>query len=332
MNIAINGLGRIGRNTLRALLSSEYNSKFKLVAVNNLSDIDSIVHMLKYDSVHGRLDFDVSVNGDTISVAGQTIKYLSISNPADLPWADLGVDCVLECSGVFNSRDKASLHLKAGAKKVLLSAPSNDADLVAVYGVNHEQLSDDLQIVSNASCTTNCLAPITKVLNDSLGIENGFVNTTHSYTNDQNLIDSDHSDLRRARAASVSMIPSKTGAAKMIGMVIPELNNKLDGLAIRVPTPNVSIIDFTFNAKRSTSKEEVNQILTDASNNELKGILCASNEPLVSADFIGDSHSSIADLALTYVCDNLVKVMSWYDNEWGYSNRMLDVCNHWLNN
>ncbi|MFT7365748.1 MAG: glyceraldehyde 3-phosphate dehydrogenase [Marinobacter psychrophilus] len=320
--IAINGFGRIGRNTLRALYENNYREQMQVVAINDLGDAKTNAHLLKYDSVHGRFTADVSHDADSLSVNGDRIAISAIRNPADLPWKDLGVDVVLECTGLFTTREKAAGHLQAGARKVIISAPSPDADAMVVFGVNDQILNADHHIISNASCTTNCLAPIAEVLNNAIGIESGLMTTIHSYTNDQNLSDVYHSDLYRARSATQSMIPTKTGAAAAIGKIIPALNGKLDGLAIRVPTINVSLVDFGFIANRDTSVEEVNAAVKAAA--EKNSVLGYNQEKLVSVDFNHDARSSIFDANHTRVIGRHVKVMAWYDNEWGFSNRMLD--------
>jgi glyceraldehyde 3-phosphate dehydrogenase len=324
IRVAINGFGRIGRNVLRALYEGGYRDRIQVVAINDLGNAEINAHLLKYDTVHGRFAADVSMDGDNIVVNGDPIAIISERNPADLPWGEHEIDVVYECTGIFTSRDQAAAHIEAGAKKVIISAPAKDADLTVVHGINHTLLNSDHQIISNASCTTNCLAPVAKPLNDAIGIESGLMTTIHAYTNDQKLSDVYHSDLYRARAAAHSMIPTKTGAAAAVGLVLPELNGKLDGMAVRVPTINVSLVDLSFVASRDTSVEEVNQILTDAANGPLKGVLEINNLPLVSVDFNHNPASSIFDVSQTRVNGRLVKVMSWYDNEWGFSNRMLD--------
>lgn len=326
IKVAINGYGRIGRCILRALYEQNKNTEVKIVAINDMgSDINIHALLTRRDSVHGMLNHEVTPTENGIKVAGDEIKFFAQRDPSLLPWKDLGIDVVLECTGVFTSKEKASAHLKAGAKKVIISAPGgDDIDATIVYGVNHHLLTKEMTVISNASCTTNCLAPVAQVLNNLVGIESGLMTTIHSYTNDQVLTDSYHSDALRARSATMSMIPTKTGAAKAVGLVLPELNGKLDGLAIRVPTPNVSLIDLSFIAKRETNKEEINQAITKAANDNLKGILAVNNEHLVSIDFNHNSHSSIFDSTQTRVNGKLVKVYSWYDNEWGFSNRMLD--------
>jgi glyceraldehyde 3-phosphate dehydrogenase len=325
VRVAINGFGRIGRNVLRAIVESG-RQDIDIVSINDLGPPETNAHLLRYDSVHGRFPADVRIEGDYILVDDMKIKVTAIKNPAELPHGDLGVDIAMECTGIFTARDKAAAHLTAGAKRVLVSAPSDGADLTVVYGVNHSKLTKDHLVVSNASCTTNCLAPVAKALNDAIGIKHGFMTTIHSYTNDQNILDQFHKDLYRARAAAMSMIPSSTGAAKAVGLVLPELKGKLDGVAIRVPTPNVSVVDFKFVAERITSKEEVNEAIIEASHNELKGILGFTKEPNVSIDFNHWPLSSTAHLSETKVMEgDFVRVLSWYDNEWGFSNRMADT-------
>ena len=328
IRLAINGYGRIGRNILRAIHESGRSDEFILVAINDLGDADINAYLTRHDSVHGHFNGTVSVEGDTMIVNGQRIRVCSERDPAKLPWKELGVDIVLECTGHFNSKDKASAHLAAGAKKVLLSAPGGkDVDATIVYGVNHQILKASDTVVSNASCTTNCLAPLVQPLHDQIGLVSGLMTTIHSYTNDQVLTDVYHTDRRRARSATQSMIPTKTGAAAAVGLVLPQLAGKLDGFAIRVPTINVSVVDLTFVAARKTSVEEINQILKTASQGALKGILDYCDEPLVSIDFNHNPASSTYDSTQTRVDANgtLVKVLSWYDNEWGFSNRMLDT-------
>jgi glyceraldehyde 3-phosphate dehydrogenase len=325
VKVAINGFGRIGRNVLRAIVESG-RKDIEVVAVNDLGPVETNAHLLRFDSVHGRFPGEVSVEGDSLVVDGRKIKVTAIRNPAELPHKQLGVDIALECTGIFTSKEKAKAHLEAGAKRVLVSAPADGADLTVVYGVNHDKLTKDHLVVSNASCTTNCLAPVAKVMNDSIGIEKGFMTTVHSYTNDQPSLDQIHKDLYRARAAALSMIPTSTGAAKAVGLVLPELNGKLDGVAIRVPTPNVSVVDFKFVAKRTTNKEEITEAVKRAAKQELKGILGFTDQPNVSIDFNHDPHSSVFHVDQTKVLDGtLVRVMSWYDNEWGFSNRMADT-------
>ena len=325
VKVAINGFGRIGRNVLRAIIESGRND-IEVVAINDLGPVETNAHLLRFDSVHGRFPHEVKVSGDTIDAGRGPIKVTAIKNPADLPHKALGVDISLECTGIFTSKDKAKLHLDAGAKRVLVSAPADGADLTVVYGVNHDKLTKEHLVVSNASCTTNCLAPVAKVLNDLVGIDKGFMTTIHAYTGDQPTLDTLHKDLYRARAAAISMIPTSTGAAKAVGLVLPELQGRLDGTAIRVPTPNVSVVDFKFVSKRETTKDEVNAAIQRAAGQELKGILGVTDQPNVSIDFNHDSRSSIFHLDQTKVMDGrLVRVMSWYDNEWGFSNRMADT-------
>jgi len=324
---AINGFGRIGRNILRAYLGGVHRGEIQFVAINDLGDREINAHLLKYDSTHGTLPFDIKIEGEYLVVDTMKILMIQQKDPTQLPWGSLNVDIVHECTGVFTSKEKASMHLKAGAKKVIISAPGGkDVDATIVYGVNHQSLRASDTVISNASCTTNCLAPLAKVLNDSLGIESGLMTTVHAMTNDQRLLDVYHEDVRRARAAGASLIPSKTGAASALGLVLPELNGKLDGFAIRVPTMNVSVVDLSFIAKRETSVDEVNALLSKAAaSGPLKGILGVNTLPLVSVDFNGNPHSSVFDATQTKVMGRLVKVLSWYDNEWGFSNRMLDT-------
>ena len=325
IRVSINGFGRIGRNILRAIIESGRDD-IKVVAINDLGPIETNAHLLRYDTVHGRFPATVKVSGDNIDVGKGPIKVTSIRDPKDLPLKELEVDIAMECTGIFASREKASMHLEAGAKRVLVSAPASGADLTVVYGVNHNKLTKDHLVVSNASCTTNCLAPIAMVINQGVGISQGFMTTIHSYTGDQPTLDTMHSDMYRARAAAGNMIPTSTGAAKAVGLVLPELNGKLDGVSMRVPTQNVSVVDFKFNAMKSTSIEEINNLIKKASNNELKNILGYTDEPLVSSDFNHDSRSSIFHMDQTKVMDgSFVRVLSWYDNEWGFSNRMSDT-------
>ena len=321
---AINGYGRIGRNILRALYESNYRNDIEIVAINDLGDTAFNAHLTKYDSVHGRFPGSVEVNDEKIIINGDPIVTLSERDPRQLPWKELEIDVVYECTGFFTSRDKAMGHIEAGAIKVIISAPANDADATVVYGVNHDCLTTESQIISNASCTTNCLAPVAKALNDSIGIEQGSMTTIHAYTNDQNLNDVYHSDIYRARSATQSMIPTKTGAAQAVGLVLPELDGKLDGMAVRVPTINVSLVDFTFIASRDTTLEEINNAIRSASQGPMKGVLAFNEEPLVSVDFNHIAESSNFDATQTCINGRLIKVMSWYDNEWGFSNRMLD--------
>jgi glyceraldehyde 3-phosphate dehydrogenase len=325
VKVAINGFGRIGRNVLRAIAESG-RTDIQVVAINDLGPVETNAHLLRYDSVHGRFPGVVTVEGDTIDVGTGPIKVTAIRNPTELPWAALDVDVALECTGIFTARDKAALLLTAGAKRVLVSAPSDGADLTVVYGVNHDKLTKDHLVVSNASCTTNCLAPVAKALNDAIGIEKGIMTTIHSYTGDQPTLDTMHKDLYRARAAALSMIPTSTGAAKAVGLVLPELNGKLDGFALRVPTPNVSVVDLKFIAKRATTKDEINAAILAAAEGSLKGILSYTKDKNVSSDFNHDPHSSIFHMDQTKVLDGtMVSILSWYDNEWGFSNRMADT-------
>jgi len=325
VRVAINGFGRIGRNVLRAIVESG-RKDIEVVALNDLAPPETNAHLLRFDSIHGRFPGEVKVEGDTIECGTGPIRVTAVKNPAELPWKALGIDIALECTGIFTSKEKAKAHLDAGARRVLISAPADNADLTVVYGVNHDKLTKNDMVVSNASCTTNCLAPVAKVMNDAIGIEKGFMTTIHSYTNDQPSLDQVHKDLYRARAAALSMIPTSTGAAKAVGLVLPELNGKLDGVSIRVPTPNVSVIDFKFVAKRSTTKDEINGAVKRAAEQQLKGILGYTEQPNVSIDFNHDARSSIFHMDQTKVMDGtLVRVMSWYDNEWGFSNRMADT-------
>ncbi|MCB1529557.1 MAG: type I glyceraldehyde-3-phosphate dehydrogenase [Rhodospirillales bacterium] len=326
VKIAINGFGRIGRNVCRALFESG-RTDIELVAINDLAPLETNKLLLKYDSVHGRFPFSVErVDEDTLIIDGKNVEVVQERDPANLPWKQMNIDIVFECTGLFTARDKAAMHLEAGAKKVLISAPASDEDLTVVYGVNSNDLKAEHEIVSNASCTTNCLAPVAKVLNDAIGIESGFMTTIHSYTGDQRIVDTMHKDPHRARAAACNMIPTSTGAAKAVGKVLPELNGKLDGVSMRVPTPNVSVIDFKFVTSRPTSIEEVNKAILSAAGDPLKGVLGTYDEPLVSGDFNHNPLSSVFAVNETKVVNgNLVRVMSWYDNEWGFSNRMMDT-------
>ncbi|MGB3537628.1 MAG: type I glyceraldehyde-3-phosphate dehydrogenase [Mesorhizobium sp.] len=325
VRVAINGFGRIGRNVLRAIHESG-RKDIQVVAVNDLGPVETNAHLLRYDSVHGRFPHEVIVDGDQISVGAEKFKVCAVRDPSQLPWKELGVDIALECTGLFTSKEKASAHLSAGAKRVLVSAPADGADLTVVYGVNHDKISKDHIVVSNASCTTNCLAPVAMVLNNAFGIDKGFMTTIHAYTGDQPTLDTMHKDLYRARAAAMSMIPTSTGAAKAVGLVLPELKGKLDGVSIRVPTPNVSVIDFKFVPKRNVTVDEVNAALVAAADGPLKGILAYTKDPLVSIDLNHNPASSTFALDQTKVIEgNLVRVMSWYDNEWGFSNRMSDT-------
>jgi glyceraldehyde 3-phosphate dehydrogenase len=325
VRVAINGFGRIGRNILRAIVESG-RTDIEVVTINDLGPVETNAHLLRFDSVHGRFPHEVAVDGDTISVGRGKIKVTAIKSPAELPYKDLGVDIALECTGIFTARDKAAALLTAGAKRVIVSAPSDGADLTVVYGVNHDKLTKEHLVISNASCTTNCLAPVAKVLNDAIGIERGFMTTIHSYTGDQPTLDTLHKDLYRARAASLSMIPTTTGAAKAVGLVLPELKGKLDGSAIRVPTPNVSVVDLKFVARKPTSTDEINKAIIAAADGPLKGVLGYTDKPNVSTDFNHDSRSSVFHLDQTKVIDGtFVRILSWYDNEWGFSNRMADT-------
>jgi glyceraldehyde 3-phosphate dehydrogenase (phosphorylating) len=332
IKVGINGYGRIGRNILRALYEAKRTSQVQIVAINDLGDAKTNAHLTRYDTVHGKFPGDVTVDGDSMVVNGDRIRVLAERDPSKLPWGELGVDTVLECTGLFTSKAKAGAHLKGGAKRVMISAPGGeDVDATIVYGVNHNVLKKEHTVVSNASCTTNCLAPMAKVLHDKIGISAGIMTTIHSYTNDQVLTDVYHSDLRRARSATMSQIPTKTGAAAAVGLVLPELKGKLDGFSVRVPTINVSLVDLTFTAKRATSVEEVNKLLKEAAASDAwKGVLAYTDAPLVSVDFNHDPHSSTFDATLTKVIDGtLVKACAWYDNEWGFSNRMIDSTVAW---
>ena len=324
LRVAINGFGRIGRNVLRAIAESG-RKDIEVVALNDLGPVETNAHLLRFDSVHGRFPGTVTVEGDSISLGNGKIKVCAERDPSKLPWKDLGVDIAMECTGIFTAKDKASAHLTAGAKRVLVSAPADGADATIVYGVNHDTLTRQHLVVSNGSCTTNCLAPVVKVILENCGLVSGIMTTIHSYTGDQVILDFPHKDLRRARAAALSMIPSSTGAAKALKLVIPETSGKLDGFAIRVPTPNVSIVDLTFISEKPTTVEALNAAFTAAANGELKGILGVDSNLLVSSDYKGNSLSSIVDLPLTKVVGNSVKVLSWYDNEWGYSSRVVDL-------
>jgi glyceraldehyde 3-phosphate dehydrogenase len=331
IKVGINGYGRIGRNVLRALYEGRRTGEVQIVALNDLCDPKANAHLTRYDTVHGRFNGEVKVDGDYMIVNGDRIRVFAERDPAKLPWGENGVDYVLECTGLFTSKAKASAHLKGGAKKVVISAPGgDDVDATIVYGVNHQVLKSSHTVISNASCTTNCLVPVVKVLHDKLRVLAGIMTTIHSYTNDQVLTDVYHSDLRRARSATMSQIPTKTGAAAAVGLVMPELKGKLDGFSVRVPTINVSLVDLTFTAGRATSVEEVNRCLQEAAAGAMKGILAYNDAPLVSVDFNHDAHSSIFDATLTKVIDGtLVKVCAWYDNEWGFSNRMIDTTLAW---
>ncbi len=331
IKVGINGYGRIGRNILRALYEANRQGEIQIVALNDLGDAQTNAHLTRYDTVHGKFNGEVKVDGDSLVINGDRIKVLAERDPAKLPWGQLGVDFVFECTGLFTSKAKAGLHIQGGAKKVVISAPGEkDVDATVVYGVNHNILKSSHTVISNASCTTNCLAPLAKVLHEKIGIVSGVMNTIHSYTNDQVLTDVFHKDLRRARSATHSMIPTKTGAAAAVGLVLPELNGKLDGFSVRVPTINVSLVDLSFIAKRATSIEEINSVMKEAANGAMKGILAYSDAPLVSVDFNHDPASSTYDATMTKVIEGtLVKVCSWYDNEWGFSNRMLDTTVAW---
>ncbi|QGP53233.1 Glyceraldehyde-3-phosphate dehydrogenase [Piscirickettsia salmonis] len=325
IRVAINGYGRIGRNVLRALYESNRRDDIQIVAINDLGDASINAHLTQYDTAHGRFNANVTVDGTHMIVNGDSIQILSERNPESLPWDTMNIDVVYECTGLFTKREKAAMHITAGAKKVIISAPGTDVDATIVYGVNDKTLKASDQIISNASCTTNCLAPLVKPLYETVGIEQGLMTTIHAYTNDQKLTDVYHSDVRRARSATQSMIPTSTGAAKAVGLVLPELAGRLDGFAMRVPTINVSVVDLTFTALRDTTVGEVNQILKSAAESELKGILDYNSAPLVSVDFNHCPASSTFDATQTRVSGRLVKVLSWYDNEWGFSNRMLDT-------
>ena len=325
IRVAINGFGRIGRNVLRAIIESGRDD-IQVVAINDLGPVETNAHLLRFDSVHGRFPAEVKVDGDSIDVGSGPIKVTAIRDPKELPHKELGVDIALECTGIFADKEKASAHLEAGAKRVLVSAPAGGADLTVVYGVNHDKLEPSHTVVSNASCTTNCLAPVAKVLNDTVGIEQGFMTTIHAYTGDQPTLDTMHKDMYRARAAGLSMIPTTTGAARAVGLVLPELDGKLDGVSIRVPTPNVSVVDLKFVAKKQTTPEEINEAVKIAASQQLKGVLGVTDQPNVSMDFNHDPHSSVFHLDQTKVIEGtLCRVMSWYDNEWGFSNRMSDT-------
>lgn len=332
IRVAINGFGRIGRCILRALYEENYRPDIEIVAINDLGSPEINAHLLRYDTTHGKFSGDVLIEGEHLVVNGDSIRFTAVRDPRQLPWGEMNVDVVLECTGHFATREKAQAHIDGGAKKVVISAPGGtDVDATIVYGVNHEILKASDSIISNASCTTNCLAPLVKPLHDSLTIEKGLMNTIHAFTNDQKLLDATHEDLRRARSATQSMIPTRTGAAAAVGLVLPELAGKLDGFAVRVPTINVSLVDLTFQASRDTSVEEVNQIMRDAANNALKDVLVVNEEPLVSCDFNHHPASAIFDATQTKVMGDFIKVLAWYDNEWGFSNRMLDVSKALMN-
>jgi glyceraldehyde 3-phosphate dehydrogenase len=331
IKVGINGYGRIGRNVLRALYESKRTHEIQIVAVNDLADSKTNAHLTQYDTAHGKFPGTVSTDGDSIVVNGDRIKVFAERDPAKIPWASVGADFVLECTGFFTTKADASKHISGGAKKVVISAPGGkDVDGTIVYGVNHHTLKASQTVISNASCTTNCLAPLAKVLNDKIGIASGLMTTIHAYTNDQRLTDVFHEDIRRARSATMSMIPTKTGAAAAVGLVLPELKGKFDGFAVRIPTINVSLVDLTFTPKRATTVEEINAMMKEAANGPLKGILAYTEAPLVSVDFNHDAHSSTYDATMTRIIEgNLVKVCAWYDNEWGFSNRMLDTTLAW---
>ena len=325
VRVAINGFGRIGRLVLRAIIESK-NKQINVIAINDLGSIEANAHLLKYDSIHGRFEKEIELTSGGMNIAGNEIRVYSERQPKKLPWSKLKIDLVLECTGIFTKKEDAIKHILAGSRKVLISAPGADVDYTVVYGVNDRGLKDKYKVVSNASCTTNCLAPVAKVLNDKIGIESGFMTTVHAYTGDQPVLDTLHSDFRRARAANLSMIPTSTGAARAVGLVLPELNGKLDGTSVRVPTANVSMVDLTFYSSRDTSADEVNNLIQEASESYLKNILSYNTEPLVSSDFNHNKYSSIFDATQTHVVQKrLVRILSWYDNEWGFSNRMMDV-------
>ncbi len=331
VRVAINGFGRIGRLVMRAAAESGRND-VDFVAINDLGSVATNAHLLKYDSVHGTFPGEISADDNSMTVNGHKTQVMAERDPTKLPWGDLGIDVVMECTGIFTDRDKAAVHLESGAKQVLVSAPSKGADATIVYGVNHKTLTKDHKVVSNASCTTNCLAPPVSVLHKQLGVDCGYMTTIHSYTGDQPVLDTLHKDLRRARGAALSMVPTSTGAAKAVGLVLPELAGKLDGSAMRVPTPNVSVVDLKFIAKKSTTVDEVNAMIKAASEGDLAGIMAYNTEPLVSIDFNHDAHSSVFDSTQTQVVNgNLVRIIAWYDNEWGFSNRMCDTAVAWAN-
>jgi glyceraldehyde 3-phosphate dehydrogenase len=330
--IAINGYGRIGQCILRALYERRREHQFDVVAVNDTASPETVAHLAKYDTTHGVFNGNISIENDCMIINNHPVRLFSDRNPRNLPWGELDVDVVMECTGAFTTKESAKAHLDAGAKKVIISAPGgSDVDQTIVYGVNQQDLTSDMEVVSNASCTTNCLAPVAKPLNDRLGIESGTMLTVHAYTNDQHLLDAKHKDIRRARSATQSMIPTKTGAAQAVGLVLPELQGKLNGFAMRVPTPNVSVVDFTFIAERETNADEINRIIYDAQNNELKGVLGYNTEALVSVDFNHDAHPSVFDATQTRVNERLVKVLAWYDNEWGFSCQMIRTAKAWMN-
>lgn len=330
IRVAINGYGRIGRNILRAHFEKKLHPEIQIVAINDLGDVNTNAHLTRYDTTHGKFPGEVKVEGNDMVVNGEKIRVVAERDPSKLPWKDLNIDIVFECTGLFTTREKAAKHLEAGAKKVIVSAPATDVDATIVYGVNHDTLKASDTVISNASCTTNCLASVVQPLHKAIGIENGLMNTVHAFTNDQSLLDVYHSDLRRARSATQSIIPAKTGAAAAVGLVLPELNGKLDGFAVRVPTINVSVVDLTFTAKRETTVKEVNSIIEEAAKGPLKGVLGFNEEQLVSVDFNHNPASAIFDTVGTKVIGKLVKILAWYDNEWGFSNRMLDVASAWM--
>ncbi|HVE44339.1 MAG TPA: type I glyceraldehyde-3-phosphate dehydrogenase [Gammaproteobacteria bacterium] len=329
IRVAINGYGRIGRNILRAHYEKKLHADIQIVAINDLGDVNTNAYLTRYDTTHGKFPGEVTVNGNELIINGDKIRVVAERDPKKLPWKELNIDIVFECTGFFTSREKAAMHLEAGAKKVIVSAPATGVDATIVYGVNDGVLKSTDQIISNASCTTNCLATVVKPLSDTVGLVSGLMNTVHAFTNDQKLIDVYHDDLRRARSATQSIIPTKTGAAAAVGLVLPELNGKLDGFAVRVPTINVSLVDLTFIAKRDTTVEEINHIIRQAANGPMKGVLVVNEEALVSVDFNHNPASAIFDTVGTKVIGNLVKILAWYDNEWGFSNRMLDVAAVW---
>ena len=330
IRIAINGYGRIGRNILRAHYEKKLHPDIQIVAINDLGDVNTNAHLTRYDTTHGKFPGEVSISGNEMIINGDKIRVVAERDPKKLPWKELNIDIVFECTGFFTSKEKAGQHLEAGAKKVIISAPATGVDATVVYGVNHEVLTVQDTVISNASCTTNCLATVVKPLHEAVGLVSGLMNTVHAFTNDQCLTDVYHSDLRRARSATQSIIPTKTGAASAVGLVLPELNGKLDGFSVRVPTINVSLVDLTFEAKRSTTVEEINEIIHKAAKGAMKEVLAFSDEPLVSVDFNHNPASAVFDTFGTKVIGNLVKVLAWYDNEWGFSNRMLDVAVVWM--
>lgn len=331
IRVAINGYGRIGRNILRAHFEKKLHPEIQIVAINDLGDVNTNAYLTRHDTTHGKFPGTVEVQGNDLVVNGEKIRVVAERDPKKLPWKELNIDIVFECTGLFTTKEKAGMHLEAGAKKVIVSAPATGVDATVVYGVNHAVLKATDTVISNASCTTNCLASVVKPLHEAIGLERGLMNTVHAFTNDQSLLDVYHSDMRRARSATQSIIPTKTGAAAAVGLVLPELNGKLDGFAVRVPTINVSLVDLTFEAKRDTTVDEVNSVIKKAAEGELKGVLQYNTEELVSIDFNHNSSSAIFDTVGTKVMGNLVKILAWYDNEWGFSNRMLDVAAYWAN-